>query len=112
MMRVSVRGSIYESVAEAAEALGVSASTVRSAIARGTTDTIGMGGGNPRGAMPHAKPVTIGPVIFPSMRAASAALGMAANYVHLVTARGGTAAREALVRRVMELHEAEKRGGA
>lgn len=44
-MRVRVRGQVYETVRETAEALDVSVSTVKWAVQRGTTDWIGVGSG-------------------------------------------------------------------
>lgn len=88
---VSIRGTLYPSVQAAAMALKIHPSTISCALARGTIDTVGLGRGhrargNSRGGAP-AKPGAIGPLTFPSRRAASSALGFAPTYVGKVLNR-------------------------
>ncbi|MDK3016529.1 hypothetical protein [Pseudodonghicola flavimaris] len=103
-MRVEVRGKIYDSVPECAKALGVAPATVYCAVTRRTTDTLGLGKGNRtsrRGGRPP-KRVKIGEVEFPSMAAASRALGFNQRHVQHVLSRGKAAARGRLLRAAME----------
>lgn len=107
-MRVTVRGVTYESVKECAKALGVTDVTVYSAISRGKADTIGVGAGRGpkingthRGGRPR-KPVTFYGVTFPSMAAASRALGMSTHYVYRTLHEGGEEARQNLMVRAMQ----------
>lgn len=84
-MPVRIRGVDYPSTKAAAKALGVSVNTVQSACARGTQDTVGVGRGHRQpdrinGGIP-SKPVTLGGIEFPSMGAASRALGKDRKYV-------------------------------
>lgn len=101
-MSVLIRGKLYPNVTAAAKALKVSRSTIYSAIARDTTDTVGLGcvGTRNTGGIP-AKSVRIGSLEFPSQRAAARALGKSRSYVHIVLARGGKRARANLLARAM-----------
>ena len=82
VMRVAIRGVIYDSVHEAAAALGVSESRVREGIARGEPDAIGRGRGRHSAhACPKSHRVEIGPVRFASKRQAAAELGLPRNLV-------------------------------
>lgn len=104
MMRVSVRGMVYDSARECADALGVSVATVYCAVSRRTTDTLGMGRGNrtaKRGGR-KPQPVTIGGISFESMASASRALGFGRRYVASVMANGGATARANLLRACMQ----------
>ena len=103
-MTVSIRGTTYPNAAAAAEAVGVSVATVYSAVIRGTTDTVGLGHNGPnrgKGGLPP-KPLTIGHISFPSMRAASIALGMSAPYISMVLCRGKERAKANLLARAMK----------
>lgn len=84
-MRVLVRGRVFDSVRECAEALGVSKNTVYSAVHRGTTDTLGFGRGympeNPDGKRGGATPIQIGPYKYRSEAAACRALGFYPGYL-------------------------------
>lgn len=102
-MRVTIRGTTYQSVPEAAAALGVAPATIYSAVTRGRTDSIGLGKGNrtPRRGGRPPKPVKIGSVLFPSMAEASRALGFERRYVQRVMTAGKTAARQSLIRAAM-----------
>jgi len=81
-MRVKIRGVTYETVREAAAAHNVTRSYVYDAIERGREDIIGIGIGNrePNGKFTKNK-VTLYGVTFPSMKAASLALGFNKHYV-------------------------------
>lgn len=88
-MRVIIRGTIYETVREAADALGVSTSHIYNAVLKGTQDYIGIGMGRwrkPRDSFTGNKIVLHG-VDFPSMKAASLALGFGQHYVRSVLLR-------------------------
>lgn len=92
-MRVTIRGVTYETVAEAAGALGVTRNAIYNALERGSIDKVGLGAGGITRNTPFAG--------WPSMTEASRALGMHPNYVREVLLRGGRRAREGLIRRVM-----------
>lgn len=97
-MRVEVRGKVYKDVPTAARALKVKKDSVYCSIVRGTTDTLGRGRGNRtnrRGGRP-AKEFKIGSTLFPSMSAASRALGFNSRYIQLVLSKGKKRARENL----------------
>ena len=81
-MRVKIRGITYETVREAAAAHNVTRSYVYDAIERGREDIIGIGIGNrePNGKFVKNQ-VTLYGVTFPSMKAASLALGFNKHYV-------------------------------
>jgi hypothetical protein len=104
---VKIRGVTYDSAQQAAQALGVSVSTIYNAQARGPAalERVGLGKGRPVGASARggkpSKAFTLGPYSFPSRRAASRALGMSDNYVSDVLRTGGPAARQLLLRRLM-----------
>lgn len=78
-MPVNVRGTDYPSARHAANALGLTPEAIYRAIAQGRTDTVGSGGRCPNPA--KARPVRLGPVTFPSMQAASVALGFSRGYI-------------------------------
>lgn len=106
---VRIRGVIYPSGKAAAEALGVAASTIASALARGpaAVERAGLGKGRPKGTSDKGgrpkKEFVLGPYRFPSQRAASRALGVGENYISGVLRVGGAKAKQALIRRFMEL---------
>lgn len=108
---VRIRGVTYPSGKAAAEALGVASSTIASALARGPAaiERVGLGKGRPKGTSDKGgrpkKEFTIGPFKFPSQRAASRALGVNENYISGVLRVGGVKAKQALIRRFMELEE-------
>lgn len=99
---VRIRGVTYPSAQAAAEALGVHRDTVYTMLRKGRPDLIGTGSKRPGNG--SAKTFTIGPCTFPSMRAASRALGRGDRYVQDVMRRGTEEERARLVRRVMEYH--------
>lgn len=99
-MPVRVRGVVYTDADAAAKALGVSTSAVTLALARGSIDRVGL----PRRAREdrsvyasRSRPVVIGGARFPSMAAASRALGFHDGYVSGVLGRGSARQRERLV---------------
>jgi hypothetical protein len=102
-MKVSIRGNIYPDAKAAAKSLGVSVRTIYSAMARGTTDTCGLGTGarkNKKGGVP--KPVTLGSLTFPSMADASAYLGYERKSLSKIMRCGGSVSRQNIMRRLME----------
>ncbi len=78
-MRVRIRGTIYESVDEAAAALGVSKKTVYWAINHGNPDMLGLGRPRPprsgNANLDNSKPVTVAGKYFPSISALARFLG-------------------------------------
>jgi len=86
-MLIKVRGITYPSVKVAAEALGLSAHGVYSALQRGDMDKLGLG-------TTRCKPVTIGTTTFRSMSAASAALGFRRSYLGWALLHGKFPAQE------------------
>ncbi len=110
MMRVMVRGVIYESVAECAKALGVKKIAVYSSMSRGRLDTLGLGRGRVMGENTRAKirgkPVKIGNREWPSMAALSRWLGMEKQYVATAKREGRY---EHVIGRAMRKMEQERR---
>ena len=104
VLRPTIRGVTYDSVAAAADALGISTRTIYGARRRGTLDHVGLGRGNHRNNLGHggARPFTIGEHTWPSMAVASIALGYHDAQVAHVMRKGSDAQRRALVRRYME----------
>jgi len=104
VLRPTIRGVTYDSVAAAADALGISTRTIYQARGRGTLENVGAGHGNFKGHRGHggAKPFTIGDHTWPSMAVASIALGYHDAQVAHVMRKGSDAERRALVRRYME----------
>jgi hypothetical protein len=102
-MIIKIRGVIYASAKEAAAALGVSKTTVYSAIDRGCADTIGIGRGNGKrghkGGKP--KPVTICGHVFATQVEAADFLGYKRSGMSRRISAGGSGARENMERRYM-----------
>ena len=73
-MIVMVRGVIYQSVPEAAERLGLTPAAVYSALHNNRMDKLGTG-------TSRRKPITLHGVSFPSVNAASKALGFGRTYL-------------------------------
>ena len=95
-MRVTIRGTTYESVSEAAQALGMSRSYIYKAVDEGRQDLIGIGSGRWRkpGDKFEGNKIVLHGVEFPSMKAASLALGFNEHYVRSVFRRGSPKATE------------------
>lgn len=74
-MPIAVRGVVYKDRAAAAEALGVTARAISNMVSAGRADFIGLGRDRTHARKLHAKPVEIGPLKFPSRKAAAAAIG-------------------------------------
>jgi len=82
-MRVTIRGVTYNTVREAAEALGVSISHIYNMVGKGRQDYVRIGMGcwrKPRDSFDGNKIVLYG-IEFPSMTAASLALGFKQHYI-------------------------------
>lgn len=110
-MRVTIRGTAYETVREAAEAYGVSVTHVYNAISGGTQDSIGVGMGRwrkPRHRYDGNKIVLYG-VTFESMKAASLALGFNQHYVRCATNRNSLAML-AKIKEAVEKYERKTEG--
>ena len=86
-MKIQIRGVLYNSVKEAADALNVSFHSVYSALDRGGIDKLGLGKTRP-------KPITIEGVTFRSMTQASIALGFSRSYLQWTIKNGGTKAKD------------------
>jgi len=86
-MKILVRGVLYNSVREAADALNVSYHSVYSALDRGGLEMLGLGKTKP-------KPFTIEGITFRSMTQASIALGFSRSYLQATLRKGGTKAKE------------------
>lgn len=96
-MRVTIRGVTYDSVREAASELGVAKSTVYCALSKGNIDTVGLGPGTrppDRYRSGKGKEITLAGVTFPSIAAASVALGFRAKYLALALSKGKTETRQ------------------
>ena len=92
-MRVDVRGTIYESVAECAAAMGRPQKTVYAAIANGTTATLGLGTvrfHKPRQA-PKGRVVCIAEIWFPSISALAKYIGKDISHTRVALNKGGRA---------------------
>jgi hypothetical protein len=96
-MRVKIRGVTFETVREAAKAHNVTRSYVYDAIERGRADIIGIGIGNrePNGKFVKNQ-VTLYGVTFPSMKAASLALGLNKHYVRGALTTGSPVSNDRL----------------
>jgi len=88
-VKVKVRGVVYESVKEAAQALGMSVAGVYGALDRGKADLLGLGKTSP-------KKTVIAGVEFRSMSAASEALGFDRRFLQ-DTWRSGSAHKRAVL---------------
>lgn len=108
-MRVDVRGTIYESVAEAAKAVNRSPQTVYRAIDRGRTDQLGLGPvhkykrtGNQ--CVGTSKPQCVSGVWFPSISALARFIGKDKSHTRVALNKGGRAYRnlEDRVRKAMQ----------
>lgn len=106
-MRIRIRGVVYSSVPEAANALGVSKSTIYTCLHRGTIDTVGLGGKSPnyKNRQPSREvPVVLfsGRLEFRNTREAAKALGYSQNALWKVVAgKTGARSRENLQLRAM-----------
>ena len=94
-MRVDVRGTIYETVAECAAAVGRSKKTVYAAIDNGTTDRLGTGRPvpyKPRQS-PKGRVVCVADVWFPSISALARYIGKDITHTRNALNKGGVAYR-------------------
>lgn len=99
-MRVDVRGTIYETVAECAAAVGRSKKTVYAAINNGTTDKLGTGTlrpHRPRKAY-GAKPQCVAGMWFPSISALARYIGKDVSHTRVAIDKGGRAYRNIEIR--------------
>ena len=103
-MPVRIRGVDYPNAREAAKALKVKQVSIYCAISKGTVDTVGLGKGkckkNPRGGNP--KPITLAGIEFPSLQAASKALGFSRGYLQNKFSKPGSD-RQNLAKAIMEM---------
>lgn len=102
LMSVEIRGVEYPSVEAASEALRVKPGTVYGALARGRAATCGTAPYRARQDHHNAKPFNLGPYRFPTMGAASEALGFHRAYLRDVLRSGGKLARAKLDRAICE----------
>lgn len=88
---VSVRGTLYSSIAEAAQALGVMPSAIRGHLRRhGHCDFVGLGSKSPsRNRTAHRiTPIVIHGRRFPSIKAASVYLGVGYTWLYRAITKG------------------------
>ena len=80
---MSIRGVTYETVREAAEAHGMSKSYIYKMVLEGRQDSIGIGMGNWRKPCDsfNSNKIILHGIEFPSMKAASLALGFKQHYI-------------------------------
>lgn len=102
-MRVDVRGTIYESVAECAAAIGRSKTTVYRAIDLGRTDQLGLGRvhkykriGNQ--CVGTSKPQCVAGIWFPSIAALGRFIGKDTSHTRVALNKGGRAYQNLEVR--------------
>lgn len=110
-MRVEVRGVVYPDVHACSKALGVKPSTIYHALSRGKLDTLGTGRGKvkrPDAVGGKALGVKIGPFHFRSMAQASVFLGFRRQYLWEALRGDNKAAKEKVMRVVMELASREE----
>lgn len=81
--KITVRGQEFPSAKACADHFGVTVHNVYYMRALGRADYIGLGKGAHKKRR-DGKPVQIGPILFPSMRAASEELGYGSSYVRNV----------------------------
>ncbi|MEC7763369.1 MAG: hypothetical protein VX874_15815 [Pseudomonadota bacterium] len=103
---VLIAGRTFASAADAARAFGKTAHAVWKAINEGDPDRIAR---KPRHARIRAKPVTLGPLSFPSMREASLQLGFSEGYVSQALRRGSPHARQTILAAAMRLAAQQER---
>jgi hypothetical protein len=98
-MAVMVRGQRFETAFACAAHFNVSVGTVRNLVAKGRADSIGLGRG--KASIPaNRQPLAIGPLRWPSLRAAAEALGYADSRELRRALRSGR--HEVLLRRAMQ----------
>lgn len=111
---VKIRGQVFPTAKAAAAHFKVNISTVYHAIADGRADTIGLGRGNypkDRRKSASAREIKIGGKTYPSMAAASKALGFHPQYIRHVMRVGKDQARARVLRAAMAA-SAQATGGA
>lgn len=98
-MTVRIRGITYPTVEAAAEALGVSISTVHTGLKRGRPDYIGTGVARPDRAYAgnREKGIQVGPVRWPSQAACARDLGLSDATISRMRSEGRTDRLMALV---------------
>lgn len=116
LIKVMVRGQVFDSVKECADHFGVTTEHVYICLCRGKTDTIGLRRGykpegNPRYSGGRAKPVTLGGVRFPSIAAAGRALGWAHKRLEKVLRDNGPVQRQLLYKAVLDYERKLPRKG-
>lgn len=101
-MKAQVRGVVYESVKEAAQAVGLSISGVYGALDRGKIDLLGLGKTSP-------KKTVIAGVEFRSISAASGALGFNRQFLQDTWRSGSQKKRAVLDAAIARFTEERKR---
>lgn len=114
-MKVQIRDLTFDSVRAAARHFKLSEGTVYSMLSRGRADHIGLGSGGHRenAAAINAKPFRIGEVTYPSMTAASLALGCNKKYIQDVLHKRKPGQMRKLLARMERhaaLHALQERG--
>ena len=107
-MRVCVRGTVYESVHDAANKLGVKMSTVYSAVALGKQETLGLGRGTHKNHKSvKSQPVRLGPYSFSSQREAAKRFGFSRKT--LVRAKSDPETMQYVISKIMHQLKTEGR---
>ncbi|CAB4121244.1 Nuclease-associated modular DNA-binding 1 [uncultured Caudovirales phage] len=101
-MRVRIRGVVYESEQDAADAFGVQRAHIVSMISRCREDFIGMGTGRHQRVSGKGKAICVGGVTYGSLREASAALGLRKNRLAEIVAKQKPGELEAVIKRLKE----------
>lgn len=96
-MPIMIRGVRYDSARAAAAANGVSEGAVYTALSKGCINRVGLG----RGPGNNAKPFRAGRLTWPSMAAASRALGFHPGYIGQVFRVGGRTAKTRILAAAM-----------
>ena len=100
-MLIKIRGVTYISVRAAAASLGVTKDAIYSALNRGVIDLVGLG-------HTQSQPIDLGGISFPSMSAASVALGFNRSFVRWVMTSKSKTAMNRLHRAVHKYKEGMK----
>lgn len=94
-MPIRIRGQLHDNARAAAEALGVGRSAIYQALACGRLDEVGL----PRRQVPwNAQAVEVDGVAYPSLAAASRAMGHGEAYLSKLRRKGGRRAKETWIR--------------
>lgn len=106
---IEIRGVVYPDARAAAARFGVTPHAVWQAVARGREDRLGL---PPQHAPTRTCPIRIGPLDFPSRRAAERALGLSYGTIRNARRRGSARTWQRILRAAMALHARAEREAA